>query len=57
MPADDLVLGDIRALDLSQDVAGPFCTKLLAGLASITGYDDGKSLMTNETYPVRWSAS
>lgn len=28
------VLSDISVLDLSQDVAGPFCAKLLAGLGA-----------------------
>src|SRR5712692_6027833 len=34
MPANDLILGDLRVLDLSEDIAGPFCTKLLAGLGA-----------------------
>jgi crotonobetainyl-CoA:carnitine CoA-transferase CaiB-like acyl-CoA transferase len=34
MPENDLTLGDVCVLDLSEDLAGPFCTKLLAGLGA-----------------------
>jgi CoA:oxalate CoA-transferase len=34
MPENNFILGDICVLDLSQDIAGPFCSKLLAGLGA-----------------------
>jgi CoA:oxalate CoA-transferase len=34
MPENGLTLGDVCVLDLSEDIAGPFCSKLLAGLGA-----------------------
>ena len=34
MPENGLTLRDVCVLDLSEDIAGPFCTKLLAGLGA-----------------------
>jgi CoA:oxalate CoA-transferase len=34
MPENDLTLSDVCVLDLSEGIAGPFCTKLLAGLGA-----------------------
>ena len=34
MPDDTAVLSDVRVLDLSEGIAGPFCGKLLAGLGA-----------------------
>jgi CoA:oxalate CoA-transferase len=34
MPGTDLTLEDVHVLDLSENIAGPFCTKLLAGLGA-----------------------
>ena len=34
MPDEGLTLSDIRVLDLSEHISGPFCTKLLAGLGA-----------------------
>src|SRR5499433_2348277 len=34
MSTSDHILDDIRVLDLSQEVSGPFCAKLLAGLGA-----------------------
>jgi CoA:oxalate CoA-transferase len=34
MQENDLSLGDVCVLDLTEDIAGPFCTKLLVGLGA-----------------------
>jgi crotonobetainyl-CoA:carnitine CoA-transferase CaiB-like acyl-CoA transferase len=34
MPENGLTLNDVCVLDLSEDIAGPFCSKLLAGLGA-----------------------
>ena len=34
MSENGLTLGDVRVLDLSEDIAGPFCSKLFAGLGA-----------------------
>jgi CoA:oxalate CoA-transferase len=34
MPDNGQTLGDVCVLDLSEDIAGPFCSKLLAGLGA-----------------------
>ena len=34
MPDNGQTLGDVYVLDLSEDIAGPFCSKLLAGLGA-----------------------
>ena len=34
MPENELTLGDVRVLELSEQTTGPFCTKLLAGLGA-----------------------
>jgi crotonobetainyl-CoA:carnitine CoA-transferase CaiB-like acyl-CoA transferase len=34
MSENQPILGDMRVLDCSQDIAGPFCTKILAGLGA-----------------------
>ena len=45
---EEAVLGDIRILDLSEDIAGPFCTKLLAGLEPRLSKSSGQA---RETWP------
>src|SRR5262245_58077353 len=34
MPENGLTLGDVCVIELSEDIAGPFCGKLLAGLGA-----------------------
>src|SRR5919108_655784 len=34
MPENGQTLGDVRVLDLSEDIAGPFCSRLLAALGA-----------------------